>query len=164
VLLARPSLLVTLPVQTLIGDLWRWRETIGVLGLLSVMLPNGFYLVWVIAIAAAFLADLTSPNRTAERRRWLEPPLLLAACVAAVLAIYLSQYLAWTPVGAERIEGPQGRYLTPLIPLVAVALPRFALPFGRAIRLGGTLMPAVAAAIGAFVIPATIVAFYYLGP
>jgi uncharacterized membrane protein len=164
VLLARPSLVLTLPVLTLIDDFWHWRETIGVLGLLNVVLPNGFYLLWIIALAASLLADLTAPRGASERGRWLEPLLLLAACPAAVLAIYLSQYLAWTPVGELRIQGMQGRYLTPLIPLVAMALPRVAVPFGQAIRLGGTLMLAVAAAVGAFVIPATIVAFYYLGP
>jgi hypothetical protein len=164
VLLVRPSRLLTLPVLTMIDDIWRWRETIGVLGLLNVLLPYAFYLLWIVALAAAFLADLTAPHAASGPSRWLEPPVLLAACAATVLAIYLSQYLAWTPVGATRIEGPQGRYLVPLIPLVAVALPRFPMPNGRAIRLAGMLMPAAAATVGIFVIPATIVAFYYLGP
>jgi Predicted membrane protein (DUF2142) len=164
VLLAKPSLLLTLPALTLIDDLWRWRETIGVLGLLNVVLPNRLYTLWIAALAAACLADLTGPRGEPGPRRIWEPLLLLAACVAGVFAIYLSQYLAWTPVGSERIQGPQGRYLAPLIPLLAVALPRFVVFGGSAIRLAGMLVPLAAAAVGVFVIPATIVAFYYLRP
>jgi hypothetical protein len=46
VLLARPSRLVTLPVLTLIDNMWRWREMIGVLGLPNVVLSFGFYPYW----------------------------------------------------------------------------------------------------------------------
>jgi uncharacterized membrane protein len=164
VLLSRPSLLLTLPLRTLADDMWRWREGIGVLGLLNVVLPMSFYMVWVAALGTACLADLIDPNATQARPRRVESILLLLVCIASVFAIYLSQYLAWTPVGAERIEGPQGRYLTPLMPLLAVALPRFAVPLGGVIRVAGWLALAIAGAIGLFVIPATIVAFYYTGP
>jgi len=163
VLLSRPSLLLALPFQTLAGDLWRWREVIGVLGLLNVVLPLSFYHVWILALGVATFADVADRNAKVAWPALLEPILLLLACAASVLAIYLSQYLAWTPVGAERIEGPQGRYLTPLIPLLAVALPRFSLPWSGAIRMAGWLTLAATGAIGIFVIPATIVACYYMG-
>jgi uncharacterized membrane protein len=174
VLLNQPSLLLTLPARTLDGDVLRWREMIGVLGWLKLVLPADFYRVWIIALAVACLADLNARNDAPRGRRWLDPIVLVAACLVTVEAIYLSQYVAWTPVGAERIEGTQGRYFVPLIPLVAVALPPFALSSGamtRGARTTGTmtrgaglLALAVAGAISIFVIPAMVVGFYYLGP
>ena len=48
--------------------------------------------------------------------------LLVAAITAGTfLAVAASQYLLWTPVGADYIDGIQGRYLLPLAP--AAALP-----------------------------------------
>jgi len=33
-------------------------------------------------------------------------------------------YLTWTSVGADRIDGPQGRYLLPLVPMLVLAFAR----------------------------------------
>jgi Predicted membrane protein (DUF2142) len=164
VLRSRPSLLLTLPAQTLVSDARRWRELIGVLGPLKIVLPAAFYLVWIVAAGVALVADLTTLPRATQLKGWLEAFFLLAACVASIFAIYLSQYISWTPVGAEYIEGPQGRYLLPLIPILAVALPRFILAGGGPIRSAALLVLAAVGGIGIFVIPTAIVAFYYMAP
>jgi uncharacterized membrane protein len=43
---------------------------------------------------------------------------LLGVFLLNLGAVYLSMYLAWTPVGARRIEGVQGRYLLSFFPLL----------------------------------------------
>jgi uncharacterized membrane protein len=48
----------------------------------------------------------------------------LAAAAAATLAIFAAQYLTWTPVGATRIEGVQGRYFLPVALIAGAALAR----------------------------------------
>jgi hypothetical protein len=164
VLRTHPSLLLTLPLRTMANDLSLWREPIGVLGRLNVLFPFPFYMVWIVAVAGALLADLTAVPGAMRSRHWPEAFLLLAACFTCIFVIYISQYISWTPVGAKRIEGPQGRYLLPLIPVLAVALPRFNVAGGAAIRFAGLLALATVGVIGIFVIPTTIVTFYYLAP
>jgi len=54
--------------------------------------------------------------------------LIAAVCLAVVLAITLSQYLIWTPVGRATVEGLQGRYFMPIgpLPLLLLCNARFA--------------------------------------
>ncbi len=42
----------------------------------------------------------------------------------AVLAIFFSQYVAWTPVANAWVEGPQGRYFLPVTPLLILVFRR----------------------------------------
>ena len=37
--------------------------------------------------------------------------------------IFLSLYVTWTPVGMDRIDGVQGRYFIPLLPMLLFVLP-----------------------------------------
>ncbi len=91
------------------------REAIGVLGWLDVPLPWWAYLLSAVTLLAA-----------AIWRRAVEPPvpapLVVGSLVATLFLVALSLYFIWTPVGADRLEGFQGRYLLPVLPLVA-ALP-----------------------------------------
>ena len=45
--------------------------------------------------------------------RWVRAASLLAA-VAAFGAVHGALYLTWTPIGAEFVQGVQGRYFLPL--------------------------------------------------
>jgi hypothetical protein len=47
---------------------------------------------------------------------------MLAATAAA--AVIASQYVIFTPYGADSVEGVQGRYFLPLVPVAALALGR----------------------------------------
>jgi uncharacterized membrane protein len=55
---------------------------------------------------------------------------LLAAVVAiaSIVSIELSEYISWTAVGANVIEGVQGRYFIPIAPLLLVAISRPSVP------------------------------------
>ena len=46
----------------------------------------------------------------------------LALCFCTVIATLLIMLLSWTPLGSPVVEGVQGRYFLPILPLVLVAL------------------------------------------
>lgn len=162
VLRAAPSRFLSLPWRTLVHDPWITYQAIGTLGWLTVLLPRSTYLAWYAALGAALLAGLVEPDRGRLRARWSEAALLLAAAVASVLLIYLAQYVSWTAVGAKRIDGFQGRYLLPLIPVVALALPQLAGGRGAAVHGALSLLPLAAALCQMAVLPMVVVEAWYL--
>jgi hypothetical protein len=147
VLLSDPKQFILLPLHSLAEHLSLLFGMVGLLGWLNLPLPRDLRHAWEWALLAAVLYDLcrrqTLPETTkliADERRWLPALLLGAAGFACFLGVYLSQYLTWTMVGQDTIDGPQGRYLLPVLPLLGVALPRL-LPPAPVLR---------AAAIGTF--------------
>jgi uncharacterized membrane protein len=162
VLLAQPLLMVTLPLESLGQTRMLAQQFVGSLGWLMIYLPSFLYTLWGIGLGAALLADLTTDEPTPASAGWQDFALLLLACIAAIFAVWLSQYLTWTPVGATHIEGPQGRYLLPILPMLAVALPGFAVPGGRTVRRVLSLAPGVALAVGLLVLPGMVVSTFYL--
>jgi uncharacterized membrane protein len=87
---------------------------VGRLGMLDVPLPRiviGMLLVTVIAVA------LTSELRLTAKER----ALAAVSIALSMLLISVSQYLIWTPPGAGYIDGMQGRYFLPLLPLAMAA-------------------------------------------
>ncbi|WP_415835805.1 DUF2142 domain-containing protein, partial [Corallococcus soli] len=107
----------------LVSDFWTrlpdfLHQAGGVLGWLDtpvsrpVLLGLGALLLGVMALDAA-------PSPTVG---WRVRVVALGVAVAGVLAIQAMLYLAWTPPGADRVDGVQGRYLLPYAPLLVVAL------------------------------------------
>lgn len=93
------------------------RSSMGLLGWLDTPLPDWTQaLLWcavgVIAFAGAAPLNLV--------QRFLA--LGLASCGA--LLIIAALYVAWTSVGATHVEGVQGRYFLPLLPLVLLSMGR----------------------------------------
>ncbi len=95
-----------------------WRQTIGVFGWLNLPLPT-----WILAGVTLCLGlticsaetkhlSLTLPVRSA----------FFALATAALMLTAALVYLAWNSVGAPKIEGWQGRYAIPILPLLAAAL------------------------------------------
>lgn len=117
VLMAKPSLIATLPVEVLVdykyGSLW--HQAIGVLGWLTIQLPERIYNVWTAVFLIIALLSLSPPIGAGCLGRAV---LVLGAIGVTLWAIFLSQYLAWTNVGGEAIDGPQGRYILPALPLL----------------------------------------------
>jgi len=161
VLAANPLRVLTLPFGTIATDPWLARETVGLLGWLAIPMPVWLYATWAVAVGCAIGADGLGRPEGRPAGRWADAGLLVLAVLAGVVLIYLSQYLVWTMVGAARVEGPQGRYLLPLVPMLALAVPRVA-PVGRRLR-AALCVPAVAAALGGLaVVPGLIIAAFYL--
>lgn len=95
-----------------------WRQTIGVFGWLNLPAPTwilvgvSLSLVVTICSSESRLLRLT----TSVRLAWFA---LGAAGLVLTAAVV---YLAWNSVGAPRIDGWQGRYAIPVLPLLATAL------------------------------------------
>jgi hypothetical protein len=76
--------------------------------------------------ATALALAAVAASASLERGR-LGPRLRLAALAAFLvtsLAVFAMAYLGWTPVGADKIPGVQGRYFLLMLPFALVALPR----------------------------------------
>ncbi len=165
VLAATPWRFVTLPLHSFLVNPLQ-KEMIGVLGWLDVMLQPWLYILWFAAAAAALAATLLSPNPSLQRQPrlagTLHTLLILALVFATFLAIYLSQYLDWTTPGANFIEGPQGRYLLPLVPFIGLAMPRLTFFGSTSIKSACTCLAIIPALAGLAALPELIVYSYYL--
>jgi uncharacterized membrane protein len=94
-----------------------WYQTVGVLGWLDFRVPG-----WVLwgATLGLFVTICCSDSE------WLRPTptLRLFSFVLGILGLLLTVlivYLAWNSVGAPQVEGWQGRYALPLLPLIVFA-------------------------------------------
>jgi uncharacterized membrane protein len=95
---------------------------IGYLGWLDTPMPSLYYLVMVVVMLMACLAELSDRGKM----KTSVTILLLASSLVAGAGVFLIEYLTWTPVGAHAIYGVQGRYFIPLAIAVGVGLPHFA--------------------------------------
>ncbi|MEW6221457.1 MAG: DUF2142 domain-containing protein, partial [Thermodesulfobacteriota bacterium] len=105
------------------------HELLGTLGWLDLPAPQELVLLHAGALLAASLLAATGPFRpTAAIRLWT-----LAVLAASVGLVWTLMYLWWAPVGAPNLPGMQGRYFTPLLPLLPplLALPLASRPAGR---------------------------------
>ncbi|WP_159459374.1 DUF2142 domain-containing protein [Caballeronia concitans] len=119
-----PAAVFTIALETLRTNAWFYFTSFtGVLGWLDAPLTRSFYLAAGAACVAALIAtslDRNSFDEASNRRRlMLVLPMLI--CFGLTFA---ALYLTWTPVGQWVVEGVQGRYLTALLPLLALAMPK----------------------------------------
>lgn len=87
------------------------EETIGRLGLMNVKLPVPLIVAeWLVLLWAAFTCGV----------RWTKTARAssIVACVMMIGGISLAQYLVWSIICGDAIEGIQGRYFLPLLPLL----------------------------------------------
>ncbi len=144
ILLDHPGLLLTLPAQCLFAvkrALVLAQGAIGLFGWADKPLPAFIYAAW-----GAGLAGLVVLCGRSIRLRRLDLALLLTAALVTAWLVAISQYLSWTPVGEARIDGPQGRYFLPLIPMLVLAIaPRPAGTGAPGLRWAFVIATAVAA-------------------
>ena len=100
------------------GELY--RELVTVLGWWANMLPPWYY-GW----AAMFLIAAAAVEALAWERGFGIPSCVLqtAAAVAGAICVFLTMYVAWTPVGGSVIDGLQGRYFLVCAIFLAIAVP-----------------------------------------
>jgi uncharacterized membrane protein len=90
----------------------------GDFGWLDTPLPEPAAFCWVfLLLAAAVLGGDPALALAAWKRCWAA-----AVLAASLLAVSLAMYLVWTPLGAGFIQGLQGRYLLPLLPVAGLVL------------------------------------------
>ncbi len=116
---AQPGMVVAMIANT-IFDAGRmsayWKSWMGILGWWDTYLSPLFY-----AVCPWFLASIgaLSFNRARMRERRVEVTLFLVVATGMVLLTFLAMIFGWTPIGATKAEGLQGRYF--IIPSLLVA-------------------------------------------
>lgn len=128
VMLHHPLTVALLPLMEKVPAYTSLRtDLIGVLGVHDIRLPKVLYTLFTLALLSAMGALLTTAcpigNRPGAARIWTFLGVLVAG-TGCIELIYMVQYLTWTPVGAARIDGVQGRYFLPLLPLMTMLLGR----------------------------------------
>ena len=91
------------------------EQLVGRLGMLDVFLPR-----WLIRIEWIFLAVLAITAGESVPR--VQRLLAMFVVLATMGAISVGLYFAWTPSCASLIEGIQGRYFLPIVPLALIAI------------------------------------------
>jgi len=128
-LLHHPIRAALLPVRTLVGQFQElWHQFIGVLGILTIPLPHRLYTLWWLALLSALGPLAARPNIGEDgiTRLPVTRLLVVAAMLCSAELIFLTLYLTWTPVGMDRIDGVQGRYFIPMLPVVVFVVPAIA--------------------------------------
>lgn len=128
---------------------------IGYMGWLDTLMPALYYLAMILVLAMAAIAEMSHGPRLAKS----VTVLLMAAGFAGVAAVFIVEYLIWSPVGAPGIYGVQGRYFIPLVIVAAVGLPRLGDSLKDYQRI--TAIVVAAQLITAVVLPQVIMARYY---
>jgi uncharacterized membrane protein len=94
------------------------REIIGVFGWLTFRLPNWIYIAVITGLVVTICCSDRKRLRLTIRFRLFS----LGVAITGLLLTALIVYMAWDAVGAGRIEGWQGRYAIPFLPLLALAI------------------------------------------
>ena len=116
-----PLAFLSLVVQT-VGVQWlnTYQWMVGTLGWGDTPLPDWFYA----AFGCGVVGCLVLESGRAREIRWRLRFVMAAAALVAVVLIYAAQYASWNPPGSrDPIEGIEGRYFLPLLPLVALCFP-----------------------------------------
>jgi uncharacterized membrane protein len=117
-LLEHPFALPTVIAKSLIEDRgWLWETMIGRLGWADAPMPGWYYTAANIILAFALVASR-------NRGPLLRPALLATVTLSGLVATTcFALYLSWTPVDQPTINGLQGRYILPVLPLFAWLVP-----------------------------------------
>ncbi|GAB0117080.1 DUF2142 domain-containing protein [Acidisoma sp. 7E03] len=163
VLFAAPSRILTLTLHSILHIAPALAmQTIGVLGFLSLRLPLWLYALWVTTLVAAATTDRLHEAPPPARFRTRDAVFLIFALAGSVIAIYMSQYLTWTPVGGAWVVGPCGRYALPLLPALILFCPGgFVTRHAALLRHGGFLLIACAALCSLAVVPFCVLDGFY---
>lgn len=163
ILRADPSLLLRLPLHTALAEWQVWAtELVGVLGALSLQLPDTLYIVWYLALGCAALGDvLAAPRPGSLPASAAGAGVAVGAALSSAFLVFVVEYLIWTHVGDPIVAGVQGRYFVPLLAAGALALPGLGVLRGWAAR--AWLAPALVASGAQFlVVPLLVVRRWYL--
>ena len=124
-----PGRIVPIALNTLGADGVNYLHQIaGVLGWLTLPIPTW---LWLACAAACVAATVLSARRRIAAPSW-DIVLAWATLILATGAVFGALYLNWTPVGAARVDGVQGRYFLPILVFLPVTMPRRELSLARA--------------------------------
>ncbi len=159
-IIAHPFGSLRLVWTSVMTNQWLVRQTIGILGYQTLVMTDGLYRIWTVGIAGAVAADLLADGEPGPT--WQDTLLLMAIIVFGVYLVWISQYLNWTEVGLNTIDGPAGRYLLPLIPILGLALPKIGFRSAWVMRRVAMSLPMLAALCTLLLLPRWLVVQFYL--
>ncbi|MDP4005824.1 DUF2142 domain-containing protein [Methylobacterium sp. NEAU K] len=146
---------LSLAVLTLLpAALWTPLATARVVGAVDglggrdLVLPWPVYGLWAVALLVPFLALRRGPLPPPAERLWLTGGALLGLG----LAVLSHALRARTDLGADRLDGLQGRDLLPLVPMLVLAFARGRIGTAASLRWPA-LLPVLAAAIDVAALP-----------
>lgn len=167
-MLAHPFAFPSALVHTLVE--WGWPFTVAMLGWIgwsqvNIMLPDGLYpfYLWIFGLVLA-LSALAPGNRPG----WRVKTGLAMALTGTCIAIFLLQYLTFTAVGADQVDGVQGRYFAPMALLLGLVMP--ALGYRLPARLHAplpalaTILLATGGIVTAVALPYAVMMRVYVAP
>ncbi|MCR4326186.1 MAG: DUF2142 domain-containing protein, partial [Candidatus Roizmanbacteria bacterium] len=118
VLLQHPLTIPTLLANTVLAKGWFYLlSTVGTLGMLEYRISAGVYALYAVYAAAVIIRSKKERTVTRPIRYYL-----LGTVLLEILYLMLILYVTWTTVGNPVVEGIQGRYFWPLIPLIGILL------------------------------------------
>lgn len=124
-----PLLFLSAITQALVKNNLYFFTTIGVLGWLSVKLSPISYILPVVASAYALLGQRGAvPSKNSAAVSWW-----CALGVSCLILVMLALYLYWNVVAATIVDGVQGRYLIPILPIFMYAIDASGVGFNRKI-------------------------------
>jgi len=103
---------------TMPGYEFYWRSLVGIFGWLDTPLSPLAYYATALLLGIAIAVDSVSVNSNGLSQRSLFATMAFAYSVGTMLLLWVS----WTPPSNFRIEGVQGRYFIPLLPMLGMAL------------------------------------------
>lgn len=114
--LLHPQTFIMMVLRTLyhIGDFYI-NSTIGYFGWFDFRLDSLIIMSYLIFLLVVVLSEKMKLSRVA--RIWI-----FLAGAGLILSVCLAMYLSWTPRSSTIIEGVQGRYFLPALPLLMIAL------------------------------------------
>ena len=120
-------------------------QIVGRFGWNAILLPLAAYPLAGIMVGAAVLSG-SGVRISIGRRLWW-----LAVAVGTALLIETAMYLTGTPLGADFVQGTQGRYFLPLLPLVLLAImPEGGVRAARSVFAGTALLLMLVALASAY--------------
>ncbi len=129
---------------------------IGNLGWIDTLMPRPYYLIYGLILLIALAGETIYRSRF----RFSNAAIVLVAAISAVIGVFLSLYLIWSPIGLPIIACLQGRYLIPPAIAGCIGLPLL-VRWDRGYRLAIATV-ALCQIITFFVLPKVIFERYYL--
>jgi hypothetical protein len=154
-MIGQPLLLPSALANTLWeSGFWLLETLVGRLGWLDTPMPHWYTWTAVGALVCAWLAPGNRPP-------WFYPAWIGSMTFVAVLiATSVALYTSWTPIGKLTIDGAQGRYLLPVLPLLGWIAPAYAPSIARPLALTWVLVVAFPL-VSLATLPSAIMMRYY---
>jgi uncharacterized membrane protein len=125
--------------ETLRNGEWLMKQVLAVFGWLEY--GPSYFAFFAMACVAGIVIYRTFEVDQA-RLGWLQITATLGAVCMTVVGLFVSLYLAWTPVGGSFVEGLQGRYFVGLVPIAIFGASQLASRVGKLRFLQGGLVAA----------------------